>query len=158
LKQFLKDSDGGVRYWGAAGALMRGAPAVEAMKPELTAALNDASPSVRIAAAEALAKHGNAADLTAALSALKECANPTKTSAYAAIEAMNAIDEIGPKASPLFEFIKTMPTKDERAVARGNDYVYRLQGYVLERNGVVAEGTARKARQAKQKKKAADGN
>jgi uncharacterized sulfatase len=156
LKKLLRDADGGVRYWGAAGALMRGEKAVEAMRAELNAALADPSPSVRIAAAEALAKYGNAADLTAALAALKDCANPTKTSAYAAIEAMNAIDEIGPKASPLFEYIKTMPTKDEGAVARGNDYVYRLQGYVLERNGLQAEGTAKKAKQAKQKKKAAD--
>jgi hypothetical protein len=110
---------------------------------------------VRIAAAEALARHGTSEDLPRALEALKQCADPTKTSAYAGIEAMNAIDEIGPKAAPLFEFIKTMPTMDEHAVTRGNDYVHRLQRYILERNGVPnPQATGPKAKQKRAKKAA----
>ena len=81
LKQYLKDGDSGVRYWGAMGALMRGALAVNTLKPELTAALDDASPSVRIAAAEALVKYGDATDASRGLGALKACADPAKTSA-----------------------------------------------------------------------------
>jgi arylsulfatase A-like enzyme len=135
LKAFLRDSDSGVRYWGAMGALMRGPAAVDAMRAELTAALRDASSSVRIAAANALARHGGADDLAGALTTLRECADPTKTSAYAGIAAMNVIDELGSKAAPLLAFVRTMPTVDPQALGRGNDYVQRLKGIVLTRFG-----------------------
>jgi hypothetical protein len=62
---------------------------------------------------------------------LKECADPTKSGAYAATAAMNTIDELGPKAAPLHEYIRTMPTKDPRVVARASGYVARLQAYIL---------------------------
>jgi uncharacterized sulfatase len=131
LSQYLKDRDSGVRYWGAMGALMRGRDAVEALKRELTAALGDASPSVRIAAAEALVKYGDAADTAPALAALKECADPTKSGAYAATAALNTIDELGAKAAPLHDFIRTMPTTDPQVVARASGYVARLQAFIL---------------------------
>ena len=131
LKKYLKDADSGVRYWGAIGILMRGQSAVDAAKPEMLAALNDASPSVRIAAAEALGQFGTDADLQKALSALKATADPTKTGAYAATAAMNVIDRLGNKAAGLKEFVKTMPTKDPNAPTRANEYVSRLQQDVL---------------------------
>jgi len=131
LKKYLKDADSGVRYWGAMGILMRGQSAVDAANPEMLAALNDASPSVRIAAAEALGQFGTDADLQKALSALKTTANPTKTGAYAAAAAMNVIDRLGNKAASLKEFVQTMPTKDPNAPARANEYVSRLQQDVL---------------------------
>ena len=130
MKKFLADADSGVRHWGAMGALMRGAPAVAALKSELTAALADASPSVRIPAAEALARHGDA-DLDRAFAALRECADPTNTSAYAATAALNTIDELGAKATSLLSFIRTLPTSDPHATARGNEYVARLKAYIL---------------------------
>jgi uncharacterized sulfatase len=133
LTTYLGDADSGIRYWGAAGFLMRGQAAVDASKPELTAALADSSASVRVAAAEALAHYGNPADLQRALTALKEAADPTRTSAYASIAAMNSIDALGPKAAPLIEFIRSMPAKDPKAVARGNDYVAKLQTDFLKR-------------------------
>jgi HEAT repeat protein len=131
LKKYLKDADSGARYWGAIGILMRGQSAVDAAKPEMLAALNDASPSVRIATAEALGQFGTDADLQKALSALKATADPTKTGAYAATSAMNVIDRLGNKAASLMEFVKTMPTKDPNALARANEYVSRLQQDVL---------------------------
>ena len=131
LKTYLRDADSGVRYWGAMGALMRGKPAVDALHAELNAALSDTAPSVRIAAAEALAKYGNAADLARALATLKDCADPTKSNAYAGIAAMDTIDELGTKAAPLLEFVRTMPTVDPNASKRGNEYVQRLKAHVL---------------------------
>ncbi|HEY6166963.1 MAG TPA: sulfatase-like hydrolase/transferase [Verrucomicrobiae bacterium] len=156
LKKFLKDDDSGVRYWGAMGILMRGQSAVDASKAELSGALNDSSPSVRIAAAEALGKHGSDADLPAVLSTLKECADPTKTGAYAGIAAMNVIDALGPKAASLKEFVKTMPTRDPKAVARANEYVPRLQATVLENFGEKpsAQPDAKGKGKGKAKKKA----
>jgi uncharacterized sulfatase len=131
LQAFLRDADSGVRYWGAMGALMRGSTGVEALRAELSTALDDASPSVRIAAANAFARHGRPADLIRALATLQQCADPTKTSAYAGIAAMNVVEELGEKARPLLGFVRTMPTADPQALARGNDYVHRLKGMVL---------------------------
>jgi arylsulfatase A-like enzyme len=156
LKKFLTDADSGVRYWGAMGILMRGAKAVNASKQELGAALKDSSPSVRIAAAEALGQHGGPVELAPALVTLRNDADPTKTSAYAATAAMNAIDRLGLKAAPLVEFVKTMPTKDPNAVGRGNEYVGRLRETILETHGqkaAPAEDAAPKAKKAKAKKK-----
>ncbi|MDO8544301.1 MAG: sulfatase-like hydrolase/transferase [Opitutaceae bacterium] len=142
LQAFLRDADSGVRYWGAMGALMRGGPTVAAMKRELSAALTDSSAGVRIAAAEALAKFGATAELEPALAALRHCADPTKTSAYAGIEALNAIDRIGAKAAPLLDFIRAMPTVDPRATTRGNDYVHRLKTYLTAASGSPASSAA----------------
>lgn len=126
LKEFLTDTDSGVRYWGALGAQMRGSASVEALRAELTRLLDDSSVSVRIAAAEALGRFGNDDDLRRSLETLKQCADPTKTSAYASIAALNAMDALGAKAAPLAGFLKTMPTKDPKAVGRAHGYVSRL--------------------------------
>src|SRR5262249_31378606 len=63
LLRSLRDADSAVRYWAALGLLMRGDATVKAARGELTAALGDSSPYVRIAAAEALGRHGDDADL-----------------------------------------------------------------------------------------------
>jgi uncharacterized sulfatase len=135
---------------------MRGAKAVDASRQELGVALKDKSASVRIAAAEALGTFGGPAELGAALTALRHDADPTKTSAYAAIAAMNVIDRLGPKAAPLVEFVKTMPVKDANAVARANEYVGRLRETILQAHGqtaVPAGDAAPKTGKAKAKKK-----
>jgi len=133
LKKFLGDADSGVRYWGAAGLLMRGRPAVTIGKAELLAALADSSASVRVAAAEALGRHGDEGDLERALATLKEAADPTLTSAYAAIAAMNSIDALGLKAAPLADFLRTMPANDPRATGRANGYTGVLRTDILKR-------------------------
>jgi uncharacterized sulfatase len=153
LQQYLKDGDSGVRYWGAMGALMLGRDAVGALRRELTAALGDASPSVRIAAAEALVQYGDAADASRGLAALKICADPTQSGAYAATAALNTIDELGAKAAPLRDFIRTMPTKDPLVTARASGYVQRLQAYIvgLEEPDTPAEtGVEPRKKRAKQ--------
>ena len=154
LAQYLKDGDSGVRYWGAMGALMRGSAGVGALRAELRTVLDDAAPSVRIAAAEALVRYGRPEDSAPALAALKVCADPTKTSAFAGIAAMNTIDELGAKAAPLRDFIRTMPTSDPNAVARSNGYVARLQAYVLNRDAPVAAGEENQPAKKRRKKAA----
>jgi len=131
LRQFLHDGDSGVRFWGAVGALVRGEAAVAALHDDLLPALADSAFSVRIPAAEALVRYGNAADAAAGLAALAEAADPTHSSAYAGILAMNAIDVLGERAAPLLEFIRTMPTRDPHAVNRANGYVERLRKKIL---------------------------
>ena len=131
VRQLFHDSDSGVRCWGAVGALVRGAAGVEAYRNELRESLADPSPSVRIPAAEAMVRYGDAAAAAAGLATLAECADPTRSSAYAGILAMNAIDVLGERAAPLVEFIRTMPTRDPHAVARANGYVERLRKKIL---------------------------
>ena len=131
VRQLFHDGDSGVRFWGAVGALVRGAAGVEAFRNELREALADPSASVRIPAAEALVRYGDAAAAAAGLAALAECADPTRSSAYAGILAMNAIDVLGERAAPLLEFIRTMPTRDPHAVNRANGYVERLRKKIL---------------------------
>ncbi len=144
LKKYLGDADSGVRYWGAAGILLRAQAGVDTSKAELTAALKDSSASVRVPAAEALGRYGDKADLQRALTTLKAAADPTRTSAYVAIAAMNAIDALGPKAAPLVDFIRTMPTRDPRAVGRANAYVSQLQADFLARfEAGKADGTGK---------------
>lgn len=135
LRAWLSDPDSGVRYWGAMGARMRGRPGVQALHAELVRALDDASASVRIAAAGALALHGEPADLPRALNTLQACADPTKTSAYAGVAALNVIDELGDKAKPLVPFLRDLPTVDPHTRARGNDYVHRLRAHLLTKFG-----------------------
>jgi HEAT repeat protein len=123
----LKDGDSGVRYWGAMGALMRGAPAVRSMHAGLVAALDDSSASVRIAAAEALALFGEEGARGPALDALQAAADPTVTSAYAALAALNAIEALGPRAESIRAAVRSQPDRDPRAPARANGYVGRLR-------------------------------
>jgi arylsulfatase A-like enzyme len=126
LRAGLKDADSGVRYWAAMGLLMRGTNAVPAARQELHAALNDESPTVRIVAVRALGQFGNPDDLSLALPVLKELAPADKNGAYVSMLDLNAIDALGPKAEPLMNTLKTMPTRDPSAVARANEYVQRL--------------------------------
>jgi hypothetical protein len=80
-------------------------------------------------------------------------ADPTRTSAYVGIAALNSLDALGPKAAPLIDSIRTMPTRDPRAAGRANGYVSRLQADFLERfNAGKAKG-AREAGKAKKKGK-----
>jgi len=126
LREGLKDSDSGVRYWAVMGLLMRGRRAVRRARKDLRAALEDASPTVRIIAARALGEHGSKGDLDLALPVLEALAPPDKNGAYVSMLDLNAIDALGEKAAPLMETIKTMATKDPSAVGRANGYVSRL--------------------------------
>ncbi|MFM9091171.1 MAG: sulfatase, partial [Verrucomicrobiota bacterium] len=73
-------------------------------------------------------------------------ADPTRTSAFAGIAAMNVIDELGERARPLLGFVRGMEVRDPNTPARNNDYVQRLKGIVLERFGEEPAPTGRKKR------------
>jgi uncharacterized sulfatase len=135
LKRGMKDSDSAVRYWAAMGLLMRGEKAVNNSTIELQEALKDESSAVRIIAASALGQFGNKEDLNSAISALKELVSPEKNGAYVSLLALNAIDVLGEKASPLIDTIKNMPTKDPSAPDRANGYVSELVKYIVSKHG-----------------------
>jgi len=131
LKESLQDRDCAVRYWAAMGFLMRGAAAVESARAELRVALNDESPSVRIATARTLGQHGTDADLALALPVLGDLAPPDRNGVYVSLEALNAIDALGTKAAGLRAALRAMPRKDPSAVDRTAEYVPRLVGDLL---------------------------
>jgi hypothetical protein len=80
-----------------------------------------------VVAAEALARHGAERDLAAALEVLVAAADPTRTSAYAATFALNAIDELDAKAAPIREELREQPLEDPEAPGRANEYVKRVR-------------------------------
>jgi arylsulfatase A-like enzyme len=131
LQQLLGDDDSGVRYWAAMGLLMRGPEAVGAAREDLVKHLDDPSPSVRVAAAEALARWGGEAGLKVALPTLIEQAAPDKNGPYVAIQALNAIDALGDRAAGITEAIRKLPQKDPNAPARANTYVPTLIRHIL---------------------------
>jgi arylsulfatase A-like enzyme len=128
LTAAMTDTDAGVRYWGVMGALMRGAPEVKAMRPQLlTAMRDDASPSVRIAAAEALGQYGTDDDLRDALSTLIAMANAVDRGAYVAMQALGSIDALGKKADRIRAKVATLPKADPAAPERvRTEYITRL--------------------------------
>ncbi len=131
LKTLLKDSDSAVRYWAATGFLGRDSAAVTAATDELRVALKDDSKFVRIPAAQALAQYGNAADQAAALSTLKDLAHLNQHGIFVAVPALNAIDELGEKASSLRKELATYPRTSKSNPPRMGDYVDRLLAKVL---------------------------
>jgi uncharacterized sulfatase len=126
LAKALDDADSGVRYWAAMGLLMRPARSVRWAVKVLRPALADPSPSVRVVAAEALARIGTGADLETALKTLTELAPPDKNGVYVAMAALNAIDRLGEKGKPARQALKGMSATDPSAPKRTAEYVPRL--------------------------------
>ncbi len=122
----LGDSDSAVRYWAALGLLMRGAGGVEAGHTQLQALLRDASPHVRIVAAQALAQYGAEAELSAAVATLGELAPTDKNGVFVSMAALSAIQALEKKAAPLLATIRTMSQDGSSPHARFNSYVPRL--------------------------------
>lgn len=125
LQTLITDSDSAVRYWAALGFLMRGKEGVASGQVVLRTALSDASPYVKIVAAEALATHGPASDLANALAVLRELAPPEKNGVLVAMAALNAIEALGPKAAPLKEMVAAMKSTGPSPDGRYNSYVPR---------------------------------
>jgi arylsulfatase A-like enzyme len=120
LQAFLKDTDAGVRYWGAIGLLVRGSDHVRRERTSLLTSLEDSSPSVRIAAAEALGTHGQADDLPRCMAVLLTHADSAASGSYVAMQALNAISQLGERARPYKDAIAGLPAVDPASPARVN--------------------------------------
>ena len=126
LKAGFTDGDSTIRYWSAMGMLMRGPSGVSAAHDELVKAAKDSSTYVQVAVNWALAKHGSDADRTMALPLLVSLANWSQHDVFTSISALNAIGDLGDKAKPIAEQLKTLPAKGESPDGRFSDYVARL--------------------------------
>ncbi|MDB5324070.1 MAG: sulfatase [Phycisphaerales bacterium] len=113
----LGDANEVMRYWAALGCLMLREKA-GAGKEALVKALGDASPHVRVVAAEALCRIGEAGRGLAALSDLL-----TKdTNAKVRLQAANALDHLGIIAKPALGALKAAGKDVDDYVKRAADY------------------------------------
>ena len=152
LREGFGDADSAVRYWSALGHLMRGEKAVRDAAAGLRKLQEDASPYVRIAAAWAVATHGEPADANAALTRLGELASWGRNDVFTAILALAVIDHLGLKAAPLREVVKTWPVTGPSPDPRYEPYVPRLVQSIAAR--IAPQDPATTVRPAKKKKKA----
>jgi uncharacterized sulfatase len=125
LAQRLEDRDGAVRYWAAQGLLARGQPAVAAAHGALVSALADPAPPVRVVAAEALARYGEAGDGPLALRVLADHADAARHGVLVAVAALNALDQLGETAEPIKARLRQAP-KAAAPHERYDSYVPRL--------------------------------
>jgi uncharacterized sulfatase len=125
LRTLITDADSAVRYWAALGFHMRGRAGVTAGQTELRQALRDTSPYVKVVAAEALATYGADSDLAPALAILGELAPPEKNGVFVAMAALNAIEALGPKATPLHAIVRAMKPQGASPDNRFDSYVPR---------------------------------
>jgi len=120
------------RYWAVLACLYRGEHLTRALDAELGQLFDDPSRSVQIAAAEALATHPrDEQQRSKALEILLENSDPTASSAYHAVAALNALDH-QPRAilEPLKDRILKLPTKDPNVAGRPNGYAGRMHKHI----------------------------
>jgi hypothetical protein len=116
--ELLDDPDSAVRYWGAIGCRVMGGPAAPA-GGRLSELLIDTSPSVRIAAADALSQLGRVEEALPALArGLKD------ENEWARLHAATVLDGLGAKADPVRDTIKA--AADDK-----NEYVRRVIEHAL---------------------------
>lgn len=139
LRFLLEAPDSAVRYWAALGLLMRGPAAVERHQDALRARFADPAPAVRIAAAEALGRHGNASDTDRALDLLLEHASLEQNDVWTALLALNALEAMGDRTDRARPRIALLPDQGGSAHSRFNGYVGRLlEGFRQARPGTDA--------------------
>lgn len=131
-RAWLLDSEPGIRYWAVLGCRRRGADAVRLTQAELRRLWTDESPSVRVTAAEALGQFGEPEDLAPALDLLVQLAAPNAAAPFVALEALNALDQLGPKARPILPALRALPPVPPQIPSRTRSYVPRLLEHILQ--------------------------
>ncbi len=126
LEQRLSHEDSAVRYWAARGLLMRGQEAVVQASQALRSSLEDRSTEVRLTAAHALAAYGDADTAATALNLLGTHANPEENPVFVVLPALLAIDELGEKATPLRDLVRSFQGEPQLPHPRYGTYVPNL--------------------------------
>jgi arylsulfatase A-like enzyme len=131
------DKDSAVRYWAVTGLLMRGEDGVRSAPDLLRARLQDASPFVRVSAAEALLRYGATEARGAALETLRALLEPKEQDVFVAMAALSAVEAAGPEAAALHPLIFAQPAATIAPHERFEEYVPRLRKNI-EEVGVAA--------------------
>lgn len=100
LQKSLKDEDSGVRYWGVIGLMQFEELSANSIS-SLEALLSDPSPSVQIAAAEAMCRFGSSEKAVRILGELVQ-----SDQVWLALQAARSIQLIGEDARPLIPIIR----------------------------------------------------
>ncbi|TWU26734.1 Sulfatase [Novipirellula galeiformis] len=119
------DKDAVIRFWAVRGIGLRGSntpAAIQAVKH----AMNDKSPSVAIAACEAIQIIGGMAEQQAATERLLELANVERVGHFAAVEALNVLDLGAPLDAKRKKQIAALPRSLKQPPPRVGKYVGRL--------------------------------
>lgn len=124
LRKLLGDPDPALRWWGITGFLALGEKARPAWG-DVRGMLDDASPSVRVAAADVILRF--AGDEAAALPVLKAALD--HESALVRLAAMNALDHAGSRAQPLLAEIKGA-SREDKSNPDVAGYVGRMADYL----------------------------
>ncbi len=111
LRSGFRSADSAVRYWAATGALIRQGTGLRAFHRELSEALRDSSPYVRIVAAETLGRFGTEGEARRALDVLLDLASLERNNLYVAMMALNAIDYMDQRATAAKEKLAALPQK-----------------------------------------------
>ena len=119
MLQAMQHPDAAVRYWGATGVGNIGPQATNAKRPMMDA-LKDKSPSVRIAAARALAKQGEAKLALAVLEAELQSEHQ-----WGRLAAAIVLDEMNEQARP------SIPALKKALVNQPNKYIVRVANRAL---------------------------
>lgn len=125
LQSMLADRDSAVRYWAAIG--YRIAQQHAALRP----ALADPSPYVRITAAETIGRFGNDDDLRQAIQVLLELAPADRNGMFVALMALNAVDQLGPRAASAKAAIRALPKEITGVHQRFQTYIPRVIEHIL---------------------------
>lgn len=121
--ELLQSRDSALRWWGAIGLLTQKGKAAAA-QPALRAALKDASPDVRVVAAEALVSLG---DKAVALPVLEHALRDE--SVFVRLSALKAAQRLGADARDLVPAIEKVAMKDP-AHRDVSDYLARMAEYL----------------------------
>ncbi len=126
LQAAMTDPDSTVRYWATLGVVMRGCDAVRCARGEFRRALGDASPYVRLAAAQALGEFGDEQELERARRLLIAHADWSKNDVFVCTVALVGIEALGEKATPLAAAIRLLPSDGAVPDARLKEYPLRV--------------------------------
>lgn len=129
-------TDSGVRYWGIRGidrrlrADLQGNEAEQA-RETLVKAMDDESPSVAVAACDALMASNQKEQAQAAAERLLELANVERVGHFAAVEALNVLDMNFSQLPPeIVDQFKHLPEQSEQPPHRAEGYPKRLLDYM----------------------------
>jgi uncharacterized sulfatase len=133
LLDLAGSTDNAERYWAAMGLLIRGPDAILNGRETLVRLLEDTAPSVRVAAAEALAQHGNPADVRLGIASLLKAADARENPYLVAVAAMNAMDHLAPGKldDEHRRALEQLPRRVPHVSPRMSDYLERLTRSLL---------------------------
>jgi uncharacterized sulfatase len=126
LVSYLDHANPSVRYWAVTGMLIHEASIDRIPIEPLQILLDDVSPSVRIVAAELMARHGSPEDSESALSTLLELSNVATHHVTVATFALNALDNLEEFATPIISEIVALPMTTDTLPNRNRNYISDL--------------------------------